>query len=71
MQNLRAAGMAVLLASRVALSGCGGSGARTSTEITNTTVSGGQALIDLKRALDAGAITQREYERERARILEE
>lgn len=36
-------------------------------EITTTTK--GQQLIDLKKALDTGAMTQDEYERERQRIL--
>lgn len=31
----------------------------------------GQQLIDLKKALDAGAITQAEYETEKAKILNE
>jgi hypothetical protein len=36
-------------------------------EITTTTK--GQQLMDLKKALDAGALNQEEYERERQRIL--
>ena len=36
-------------------------------EITTTTV--GQQLIDLKKALDAGARTQQEYEQQRKKIL--
>lgn len=53
------------------LTGCGGGGAKTETEVTNTTVSKGQQLIDLKAALDAGAITQDEYDKERERLLSE
>jgi hypothetical protein len=47
---------------------CGGGGADVKSEITTTTV--GQQLIDLKKALDGGAITQQEYERERKKILD-
>ena len=46
---------------------CGGGGADIKSEITTTTV--GQQLIDLKKALDAGAMTQQEYEKERKKIL--
>jgi hypothetical protein len=35
----------------------------------HTTVSKGQQLIDLKRALDSGAISQSAYDAERAKIL--
>src|SRR5262245_54864373 len=58
-------GMALLLA----LGGCGGGGSET--QIQNTTVSKGQALIDIKKALDSGAISQAEYDRERKRILDQ
>lgn len=47
------------------LAGCGGGGAK----VTNTTVSEGQELIDLKRAFDLGVITEKEYEAERKKIL--
>ena len=48
-------------------SGCGGGGAEVKSEVTTTTV--GQQLIDLKKALDAGAINQQEYEQQRKKIL--
>jgi hypothetical protein len=35
-----------------------------------STTTTGQQLIDLKKALDAGAINQQEYEKERKKILE-
>jgi hypothetical protein len=55
----------------VGLPGCGGGGAESKTEVTNTTVSKGQQLIDLKKALDAGAISESDFERERKRILDQ
>lgn len=46
---------------------CGGGGAEVKSQVTTTTT--GQQLIDLKKALDAGAISKEEYEKERAKIL--
>ena len=48
---------------------CGGGGAEVRSEVTTTTV--GQQLIDLKKALDSGAMTQQEYEQQRKKILEQ
>jgi hypothetical protein len=48
---------------------CGGGGAEVKSEVTTTTV--GQQLIDLKKALDTGAMTQQEYEQQRKKILEQ
>ncbi len=61
----------VAVAICVPLAACGGGGAKTETSVTNTTVSKGQRLIDLKGALDAGAISQEEYQKERQKILDE
>jgi hypothetical protein len=47
---------------------CGGGGADVKSEVTTTTV--GQQLMDLKKALDSGAMTKDEYEKERKKILE-
>ena len=47
---------------------CGGGGADVKSEVSTTTT--GQQLMDLKKALDAGAINQQEYEKERKKILE-
>lgn len=41
-------------------------GTRKSTEVQPTT---GQQLVDLKRALDCGALTPDDYEVQRARVL--
>ena len=60
---------ASLLASLLLLAACGGGGSET--QVTNTTVSTGQQLIDLKKALDAGAITQDEYNDARDKILDQ
>ncbi|WP_395021463.1 SHOCT domain-containing protein [Dongia sp.] len=66
---VRALIMAMALSSALLLSGCGGGGADST--VNNTTVSKGQALIDLKKAYDAGAISEREYEKQREKILDE
>lgn len=52
----------------VALAGCGGGGAEVRSEVTSVTT--GQQLMDLKKALDTGAMTKDEYEREREKILD-
>jgi hypothetical protein len=57
-----AAGAALLV-----LAACG-----STTEVTPPTVnvSVGQQLIDLKKARDSGALTQSEYERQKARLID-
>ena len=49
-----------------ALTGCGGG-----EQVVRPTVSVsvGQQLIDLKKALDSGAISQRDYDSQRSKIL--
>jgi len=59
--------LAVGLLSLGLLSGCGG-GTNVKVEGT-TTISKGQELNDLQRALKAGAITQSEYDSLRAKIM--
>lgn len=51
------------------LVGCGGGGAKLQSDITTTTK--GQQLMDLKKALDSGAINQEEYDRLRKKVLED
>jgi len=51
------------------LASCGGGGSTSTTAVQNTTVSKGQQLIDLKKALDGGAISQRDYDSQRSKIL--
>jgi hypothetical protein len=63
--------MACPVAAMMLVAGCGGGGSSGDTAITNTTVSKGQELLDLKRALDTGAISKGDYDRQRSRILSE
>lgn len=53
----------------VTLTGCGGDDERT--VVKNESASRGQQLMDLQRAYDNGAISRREYEREREKVLKE
>lgn len=58
---------AAALASLALLGGCGGS---TNVQVQGTTtISKGQELTDLQRALNEGAIDQREYDTLRARVM--
>ncbi len=61
--------LTVVLISAVSLlvTACGGGGAHVRSEVT--TVSKGQQLIDLKKAVNEGAITQEEYDKEKSKIL--
>lgn len=60
----------LLLVGGLALvSGCGGGGADSETNAKTTTQ--GQELLDLKAALDAGAITKEEYDEQRDKILDQ
>jgi hypothetical protein len=57
---------AVTLATAAALAGCGGH------EVVRPTVdvSVGQQLIDLKRARDSGALSEREYLQQRQHLID-
>ena len=67
----RALIIGIALSSLLMLTACGGGGAEQDTTVHNTTVSKGQALIDLKNAYDSGAITKDEYEEQREKILKQ
>jgi hypothetical protein len=58
----------MVIVAGVMMAGCGGGGADVHSTVNS--VSTGQQLMDLKRALDAGAMTKSEYEQEREKILE-
>lgn len=53
----------------LALTACGGGEERT--VVKNESTSRGQQLIDLQRAYENGAISRKEYEREREKVLKE
>lgn len=58
--------VAVCAVAALLMAGCGG------TEVVQPTVnvSIGQQLIDLKKARDSGAMSQAEYERQKARLID-
>jgi len=60
---------AVLAASCLGLSACGGGGANSETTVSTTTT--GQELTDLQAALESGAITQEEFDKKKKEILKE
>ena len=61
---------ALALALVASLAACGSSSNATVTVKGTTTISTGQELLDLKRALDEGAISQRDYDKVRAILLD-
>ncbi len=63
-------GVALSLAASVVLASCGSSSRANVTVTGTTTVSKGQELLDLKRALDEGAISPRDYDKVRRIILD-
>ncbi len=65
--------IAVIIAMGLAtgVSGCGGGGAKTQTKTDIRTTTKGQELLDLQKAYESGALSQKEYERQKNKILEE
>jgi len=61
--------VAIALAAPLALAGCGSSSKANVTVTGTTTVSKGQELSDLQKALEQGAISQKDYDKVRAIIL--
>ena len=55
-----------ILVLTMGLSACGGGSTTTKVETTGTQ---GQQLLDLKKALDQGVITESEYKRTKSKIL--
>lgn len=51
------------------LIGCGGGGSKTSTVQETRTTTTGQELLDLQKAHESGAVSDREYESQRKKIL--
>ena len=64
--RLKTLTIASLFAMTLGLAGCGGGDSTIKAETTTT----GQQLIDLKKAYEQGAISEKEYERERKKILD-
>ena len=59
----------ILLVALTGMSACGSGRSKQTTTVTTTTT--GQQLTDLKAALDAGAISQAEYDKKRKKILKD
>ena len=60
----------LVLALLLSLAGCGSSSKASVTVKGTTTISTGQELLDLKRALDEGAVSPRDYDKVRAILLD-
>lgn len=62
--NRKIAATLILVASTAVLAACG-----SSTEVQQVGVTQGQELIDLKKAYDAGTISEKDYNRMREEII--
>jgi outer membrane murein-binding lipoprotein Lpp len=60
---------ALVLTASLVVSGCASSSKANVTVTGTTTISRGQELTDLQKALEQGAISQRDYDKVRAIIL--
>jgi len=66
--GLKSLATAAIISVTLALGGCGGGS--TKTEVRAETTTTGQQLLDLKKAYEAGALTEKEYKSEREKILD-
>ncbi|WOO39462.1 SHOCT domain-containing protein [Rubellicoccus peritrichatus] len=68
---MKNASFAILLACFLpfALVGCGGGGAKSNTVQETRTTTTGQELMDLQKAHQQGVISDREFERQKKKIL--
>ena len=56
-----------LIAASVALTGCGGGGAKVESKTKTTTL--GQELLDIDKAYKDGVITEKEYQKAKEQLL--
>ncbi len=63
---LKTFALASLVTLSLALAGCGGGDSTIKAETTTT----GQQLLDLKKAYEAGALSEKEYKEQREKILD-
>ena len=63
----RITALVLSVALAAAIAGCGGGSADVKSVVSTTKT--GQQLADLKKQLDAGAITKEQYDTEKARLL--
>ncbi len=67
MKKFTAIVLTVLLISGVCITGCGGGGAKTQIHKSDKTL--GQELIDLQKAHETGAISEKEYKDAKKKLL--
>ena len=72
MNGSRMAGVVVMVALGLSLSGCCGGGTKKiqqTSPVTVETKSSGEQLMDLQKAKESGAITEKEYNKMRENII--
>ncbi len=67
MKKFIAITLVVLLISAVCLTSCGGGGSKTTIQKSDKTL--GQELMDLQKAHEGGAITEKEYKDAKKKLL--
>ena len=65
-RSLRTLAAVTLFAATLAVTGCSGGDSTIKAETTTT----GQQLLDLKKAYEAGAMSEKEYKEQREKILD-